>query len=54
MCGAKSLPLLQDLLITLDARFLLVSFSNEGFIKPAAMRAMLEQIGRVDALEIQV
>ena len=50
---AKSLPLLQDLLTTLDARFLLVSFSNEGFIKPAAMRAMLEQIGRVDALEIK-
>ena len=50
---AKSLPLLQELLTTLDARFLLVSFSNEGFIKPAAMRAMLEQIGRVDALEIK-
>ena len=50
---AKSLPLLQDLLTTMDARFLLVSFSNEGFIKPAAMRAMLEQIGRVDALEIK-
>ena len=50
---AKSLPLLQELLTTLDARFLLVSFSNEGFIKPAAMRAMLEQIGTVDALEIK-
>ena len=50
---AKSLPLLQELLTTLDARFLLVSFSNEGFIKPAAMRAMLAQIGRVDALEIK-
>ena len=50
---SKSLPLMQDLLTTLDARFLLVSFSNEGFIKPETMRAMLKQIGRVDALEIK-
>ena len=49
---AQSLPLLRDLLTTLDAKFLLVSFSNEGFIKPVEMRDMLEQIGRVDALEI--
>ena len=50
---SKSLPLMQDLLTAVDARFLLVSFSNEGFIKPAEMRAMLEQIGKVDALEIR-
>lgn len=50
---SKSLPLMQDLLAALDARFLLVSFNNEGFIKPDAMRAMLEQIGKVDALEIR-
>ena len=50
---SKSLPLLRDLLTTLDAKFLLVSFSNEGFIKPDAMRDMLEQIGKVDALEIR-
>ena len=50
---SKSLPLLRDLLTTLDAKFLLVSFSNEGFIKPAKMWTMLEQIGKVDALEIK-
>ena len=50
---AKSLPLLQQLLSTLDARFLLVSFNNEGFIKPETMRTMLEQIGSVSALEIR-
>ena len=50
---SKSLPLMQDLLAALDARFLLVSFNNEGFIKPDAMREMLEQIGKVDALEIR-
>ena len=50
---SKSLPLMQDLLTTLDAKFLLVSFSNEGFIKPDAMRDMLEQIGSVEAMEIR-
>ena len=48
---AKSLPLLQQLLTTLDARYLLVSFNNEGFIKPEAMRAMLGQIGSVEVME---
>ena len=50
---SKSLPLLRDLLTTLDAKFLLVSFSNEGFIKPDAMREMLNQIGSVEAMEIR-
>ncbi len=48
---AKSLPLLQQLLATLDARFLLVSFNNEGFIKPEATRAMLGDIGSVEVME---
>ena len=48
---AKSLPLLQHLLHTLDARFLLVSFNNEGFIQPQTMRAMLRKIGLVDVME---
>jgi adenine-specific DNA-methyltransferase len=48
---AKSLPLLADLLASLDAHFLLVSFSNEGFISPAEMRATLERLGRVEVFE---
>lgn len=48
---AKSLPLLTDLLASLDARFLLVSFSNEGFIPPAEMRATLDRLGRVEVFE---
>lgn len=48
---AKSLPLLRDLLTTLDARFLLVSFNNEGFIEPEMMREMLQQIGPVDVMQ---
>ena len=49
---AKSLPLLKHLLETLDARFLLISFNNEGFIAPDAMRAMLNPIGSVETFEI--
>jgi adenine-specific DNA-methyltransferase len=49
----KSLPLLKQLLCTIDAPFLLVSFNNEGFIPPDEMRAMLSGIGSVDILETQ-
>ena len=44
----KSLPLLEGLLHKIDARFLLISFNNEGFISPDEMRAMLQSIGTVD------
>jgi adenine-specific DNA-methyltransferase len=44
----KSLPLLEELLHKIDARFLLISFNNEGFISPDEMRAMLQKIGAVD------
>ena len=45
--------LLRDLLETLDSRFLLVSFNNEGFIEPRAMLAMLRRLGSVQVLEIK-
>ena len=48
---AKSLPLMRDLLHSLDARFLLVSFNNEGFITTEEMQAMLGEIGSVEVLE---
>ncbi len=48
---AKSLPLMRDLLHALDARYLLVSFNNEGFIATDEMRALLEEVGRVEVLE---
>ena len=48
---AKSLPLMRDLLHHLDAKFLLVSFNNEGFIATDEMRALLEEVGRVEVLE---
>ena len=48
---ARAMPLLRQLLETLDAPFLLVSFNNEGFIPPDSMRAMLEELGTVDVFE---
>jgi adenine-specific DNA-methyltransferase len=50
---SQSLDLLRDLLQTLDSRFLLVSFNDEGFIKPDRMAAMLNEIGSVQVLEMQ-
>ena len=38
---------------TLDAKFLLISFSNEGFISPQEMRAMLNRLGSVNVLEMK-
>jgi adenine-specific DNA-methyltransferase len=45
--------LLRQLLRTIDAPFLLVSFNNEGFIAPDEMRTMLTDIGSVAILETQ-
>ena len=49
----KSKELFNDLLHTIDTRFFLISFNNEGFIPPDEMCAMLEKIGTVDQFEIQ-
>lgn len=48
---ARSLPLLQDLLESVDSKFLLVSFNNEGFISPPQMRDMLERLGSITVFE---
>ncbi len=50
---SQSLNLMRDLLHALDSRFLLISFNDEGFIKPDAMTALLKQIGSVQVLEIE-
>jgi adenine-specific DNA-methyltransferase len=47
----QALPLLRDLLHTIDASFLLISFNNEGFISPDKMRAMLDELGEVEVIE---
>ena len=48
---AKSLPLLRQLFDTIDARFLLVSFNDEGFIRPEDMRATLSRLGAVQTFD---
>ena len=50
---ARSLPLLRQLFDSLDARFLLISFNDEGFIPPEDMRAMLRRLGVVRTFEIR-
>jgi len=50
---ARSLPLLRELLTTIDAPYLLISFNNEGFIRPKEMHVMLNDLGSVDVLETQ-
>ena len=47
-----ALPLLKDLLYSIDASFLLVSFNNEGFIPPDIMHKTLNELGRVEVVEL--
>lgn len=49
---ARSLPLLSELLKSLDAPFLLISFNNEGFISPEQMRSLLNSLGSVETFEV--
>lgn len=49
---SKALFLLTDLLHSIDASFLLVSFNNEGFIPPERMQMVLEEVGTVEAIEL--
>ena len=49
---SQSPRLFRQLLAAIDAPFLLVSFSNEGFISRDAMEEMLREIGQVKVFEI--
>ncbi len=48
---ARSLPLLRQLFDALDARFLLVSFNDDCFIRPEEMQATLNRLGTVHTFE---
>ncbi len=48
----RAAVLLRDLFERVPAKFLLVSYNNEGFVSYEEMVAMLERAGRVDALDI--
>ncbi len=48
----ESLILMTDLVHNIDAKFLLISFNNEGFISPSAMKEMLDNVGSVEVINI--
>jgi len=48
---SRSLPLLRDLVQAVDSPFVLISFNNEGFIRPDQMRELLGRIGLVEVIE---
>lgn len=50
---SRSLPSLSELLRTVDARFILLSYNDEGFIPIEDMRCLLESLGSVEELEIE-
>jgi adenine-specific DNA-methyltransferase len=43
---------LRQLVHDMDARFILVSFNNEGFIAPAEMETILREVGQVETVRI--
>ena len=48
----RSLALFSQLVKSIDAPFLLVSFNNEGFISPDQMRSLLDTVGSVETFEV--
>lgn len=50
---SRALPLLRDLLEQVDAAFILLSFNNEGFVTPSQLHSMLNELGKVDVVEVK-
>lgn len=50
---SRSLPRLQDLVNVLDAKFILVSFNNEGFITSEDMLQLLRALGSVEVIQVR-
>jgi adenine-specific DNA-methyltransferase len=44
---SKALPLLRDLVADVDARFVILSFNDDGFVAPEELREALEAVGDV-------
>jgi adenine-specific DNA-methyltransferase len=44
---SKALPRLRDLVTAVDARFVILSFNDEGFVSPAEIREVLGEVGSV-------
>jgi adenine-specific DNA-methyltransferase len=50
---SKSLPHFRKLIQDLDARFILISFNDEGYIRISDMRRLLDSVGKVDELQVK-
>jgi adenine-specific DNA-methyltransferase len=48
---ARSLQRLADLVTNVDARFVLLSFNDEGYVRPEELRRTLEGIGKVEVMD---
>lgn len=48
---SRSLARLAELVETVDARFVLLSFNDDGFVRPEQLRAILERVGRVEVVD---
>lgn len=44
---SKALPRLRDLITAVDARFVVLSFNDEGFVSPPEIREVLNEVGTV-------
>ena len=44
---------LARLIEDIDARFVLLSFNNEGFVRPDELRALLRRVGKVEEIELR-
>jgi len=47
-----ALTALVDLITNTDAKFILLSFNNEGFVEPSELRSVLSSMGTLDEVEI--
>jgi len=45
--------LLEELICSVDARFIMLSFNDEGFIRPEALHELLRGLGTVDSVELK-
>jgi adenine-specific DNA-methyltransferase len=44
---------LSSLIEDIDARFIILSFNNEGFVRPDELRALLRRVGKVEEIELR-
>lgn len=50
---SRSVARLKELVNAVDAKFILISFNDEGFVRPDEMSSMLSKVGLVEVIEIR-